>query len=649
MKLSVIIVNYNVEFFLEQCLNAVYKALKNVEGEVFVVDNNSIDGSLAMVRDKFPQVQLIANKDNVGFSRANNQALRIAKGEYHLLLNPDTIVEEDTFEKVVAFMDEHPDAGGLGVKMIDGKGNFLPESKRGLPTPKDAFYKIFGLSRLFPKSRRFGRYHLSYLDKDETHEIEILSGAFMLMRKEALDKVGLLDEAFFMYGEDIDLSYRIVLGGYKNYYYPETRIIHYKGESTKKSSVNYVFVFYNAMIIFARKHFSSKNARIYSFLINLAIYFRAGVAILNRAVKRLTLPFFDLALIVAGLFLIAWQYQSVQEIVIPENLLIYGLPIYGLIWFLSQVFSGGYDRPVKLVKNMIGAGVGTAIILMIYALLAKDYQFSRLIILLGGAWVLFYYLFSRMILHFALPEQFRIGGSKNKRFVIVGEMKEAERVSQLLLQTNTKVQSTVFLAPGSEKTDEAYVGTMNQLNQVIDIHKINEVIFCARDVSAETIISKMLELENSKLDFKIAQPETSFLIGSNSIDSQGDLYVMDINRINKPANRRNKRTLDLIFSFMSLVLSPILIWFYSSKKKWLRNMLDVLIGKQSLIGYAKIQHHTNLKLPRIKSGVLTARLMVNDSNLDDEAISRLNLIYAKNHSLAMDFKILFRNLKQLGG
>ncbi|MDC3352046.1 glycosyltransferase family 2 protein, partial [Crocinitomicaceae bacterium] len=381
MKLSVIIVNYNVEFFLEQCLNSVYKALKNVEGEVFVVDNNSIDGSLAMVRDKFPQVTLIANKDNVGFSMANNQALKIAKGDYHLLLNPDTIVEEDTFEKIIAFMDEHPDAGGLGVKMIDGKGNFLPESKRGLPTPRDAFYKIFGLSRLFPKSKRFGRYHLSYLDIDETHEIEILSGAFMLMRKEALDKVGLLDEAFFMYGEDIDLSYRIVLGGYKNYYYPETRIIHYKGESTKKSSVNYVFVFYNAMIIFAKKHFSSKNAKIYSFLINLAIYFRAGVAILNRAIRKLTLPMVDLALIILGLFLIAWEYQAIQDIIIPENLLAYGLPIYGLIWFLTQLFSGGYDRPIKLIKNVIGSAIGTALILMIYALLSKEYQFSRLIIL----------------------------------------------------------------------------------------------------------------------------------------------------------------------------------------------------------------------------------------------------------------------------
>ncbi|MFY8185415.1 MAG: glycosyltransferase family 2 protein, partial [Bacteroidia bacterium] len=228
--LSVIIVNYNVKHFVEQCLYSVMNASKNCKLEVFVVDNNSVDGSVELIREKFPNVTLIANKDNVGFSKANNQAIRIAKGSYVVLLNPDTVVEEDTFEKTIAFMDAHPEAGGLGVKMLDGKGNFLLESKRGLPTPSVAFYKIFGLSALFPKSKVFGKYHLGYLDKEQTHEVDVLSGAFMLMRKETLDNVGLLDEEFFMYGEDIDLSYRIILGGYKNYYYSGTRIIHYKGE-----------------------------------------------------------------------------------------------------------------------------------------------------------------------------------------------------------------------------------------------------------------------------------------------------------------------------------------------------------------------------------------------------------------------------------
>ncbi len=646
MKLSVIIVNYNVEFFLEQCLLSVYRALEHTDGEVFVVDNNSIDGSVAMVRQKFPSVILIDNKENVGFSRANNQALKIAQGEYHLLLNPDTIVEEDTFEKVIRFMDEHLDAGGLGVKMIDGKGNFLPESKRGLPTPAVAFYKIFGLSRLFPKSKKFGRYHLSYLDQNSTHEIEILSGAFMLMRKTALDKVGLLDEAFFMYGEDIDLSYRICLGGYKNYYYPGTRIIHYKGESTKKSSVNYVFVFYNAMIIFARKHFSSKNAKLFSFLINLAIYFRAGIALGNRVLRKSVLPVLDYGAMLILLFGIASVYQNYTSIFIPEILLKMALPVYAGIWFLSLVFSGGYDKPVRLISGIFGAAIGTGLILMIYALLPKDFQFSRLIILAGGGMVLAYYLLSRLILHLILP-QWRIGGANNKRFVIVGDQQEAERVHQLLLQTNQQISSVEFISAGNEREGSFFSGTFNQLDQVVEIHKIDEVIFCAKNISSSDIISSMLNLEGQNVDFKIAQPETSFLIGSNSIETKGDLYVMDLNRINKPSNQRNKRLLDLATAIKMIVLSPFLIWVFNNKRNFYSNMFGVLIGKLSMVGYAPVKHISTLKLPKIKRGILSAALQFNSSNPDDDAVARINLIYAKNHSLMMDMKIIWKNWKKL--
>lgn len=281
MDLSVVIVNYNVRYYLEQCLHSVRAASEGLNIEIFVVDNHSTDDSQTMLRENFPEVQLIENKENVGFSRANNQAIRVAKGRYVLLLNPDTIVAEDTFRKCISFMDSHFDCGGLGVKMIDGKGNFLPESKRGLPTPEVSFYKIFGLSTLFPKSKKFGKYHLKYLNKDQINEVEVLAGAFMMLRRETLDKVGLLDEDFFMYGEDIDLSYRITQGGYKNYYFPETCIVHYKGESTKKSSVNYVMVFYKAMAIFAKKHFQ-QNLKWFNISITVAIWFRAALAIVSR-------------------------------------------------------------------------------------------------------------------------------------------------------------------------------------------------------------------------------------------------------------------------------------------------------------------------------------------------------------------------------
>ncbi len=647
MKLTVVIVNYNVEYFLEQCLNSTFKALEAVAGEVFVVDNNSIDGSVKMVEEKFPQVHLIANKENTGFSVANNQAMKLAKGEYVLLLNPDTLVEEDTFKQVVAFMDAHPEAGGLGCKMVDGKGVFLPESKRGLPTPTVAFYKIFGLSKLFPKSKKFGRYHLSYLDKEEIHEIDVLSGAFMLMRKQVLDEVGLLDEAFFMYGEDIDLSYRIILGGYKNYYYPKTRIIHYKGESTKKSSVNYVFVFYNAMIIFAKKHFSQKNAKTFSLLINLAIYFRASMALGARFLKKIALPIFDYLVILLGLFLIANYYQSTQHITIPNNILVIGLSSYGLVWILSQVFVGGYDKPIKILKNIIGGLVGTGIILMIYALLSKDYQFSRLIILFGGLFVVLYYLLSRILLSYLLPSSYSIGGKKDKKIVIVGDEEEVERVKNIVLNSNSNIEKVFFVSHLNENISEKFSGSYNQLDQVIDIHKVNEIIFCAKNISAEQTITQMMALDKKEIEFKISQPASSFIIGSNSIDTQGDLYVMDINQINKPSNKRNKRMIDLLVGGLLLLTSPITVWFYKNKKQFISNSLKVFTGGLSLVGYARINHATNLKLPKIKRGVLNSTDLFSKEKLDNNAISRLNLIYAKNHSIGMDLKILIKNLKSL--
>jgi GT2 family glycosyltransferase len=250
MRLSVIIVNYNVRHFLEQALRSVRKAMLGIDGEVWVVDNNSVDDSVRMVQEIFPEVKLIANQHNPGFSIANNQAIRESTGEYVLLLNPDTLVEEDTFSKCLDFMDAHPAAGALGVKLIDGSGKFLPESKRGFPTPWVAFCKTVGLSSFFPKSKWFNQYYLGFLGENETNEVDVLVGAFMFMRRTALDKAGLLYEAFFMYGEDIDLSYRITQAGFKNYYFPETKIIHYKGESTKKGKgcLNYVASLFTYML-----------------------------------------------------------------------------------------------------------------------------------------------------------------------------------------------------------------------------------------------------------------------------------------------------------------------------------------------------------------------------------------------------------------
>ena len=285
MKLSVVIVSYNVSHYLLQCLDSLQRALRGIDGEVIVVDNHSRDNSVALVHQAHPEVKVIENLHNLGFSKANNIALRQATGEYALLLNPDTIVADNTIRDCIAFLDLHPDAGAAGVMMLNADGTVAPESRRGVPTPLTSFYKLSGLCRMFPRSPRFGRYYLGHLPWHTPQQIDIVSGAFCMLRRSVLDKVGLLDEDYFMYGEDIDLSYRILKQGATNWYLPYP-ILHYKGESTQKSSFRYVHVFYQAMLIFFRKHFSHLGLLV-TLPIKTAIWFKALVALVAMLTNRM--------------------------------------------------------------------------------------------------------------------------------------------------------------------------------------------------------------------------------------------------------------------------------------------------------------------------------------------------------------------------
>lgn len=271
--------------YLLQCLSSLQRALSSVEAEVFVVDNHSQDGSVEAVSKTFPTVHVIDSNSNLGFARANNKAISISKGEYVLLLNPDTVVGEKVIVKALAFMDSHPKAGGAGLRMVNANGNDARESRRGKPTPMTAFYKMCGLCSRYPKNRRFGKYYMGWLPWDRAAEIDVISGAFCLLRRKALDEVGLLDESFFMYGEDIDLSYRLKQGGWENWYLP-LKILHYKGESTEKSSFRYVHVFYEAMLIYFRKHY--RHWSLFFYLpVQFAIYAKAMLSLCSMMWGRM--------------------------------------------------------------------------------------------------------------------------------------------------------------------------------------------------------------------------------------------------------------------------------------------------------------------------------------------------------------------------
>lgn len=284
MLLSVIIVSYNVKDYLWQCLFSVEKALAGIDAEIIVFDNHSRDGSVDVLTKAYPDVTFISCPHNLGFARANNHAIRQSNGEYILLLNPDTLVGEDTIRHGLAFMDSHPGAGALGTRMLNSDGSVAKESRRGIPSPMTAFYKMSGLCSLFPQHRRLGRYYLGWLSWKEPARIEVISGAYCLLRRQALEETGLLDEDFFMYGEDIDLSYRLLKAGWENWYLPDP-ILHYKGESTQKSSFRYVHVFYEAMLIFFRKHYSHLSILI-TLPVSIAIYAKATIALVTTTMKK---------------------------------------------------------------------------------------------------------------------------------------------------------------------------------------------------------------------------------------------------------------------------------------------------------------------------------------------------------------------------
>lgn len=651
MKLSIVIVNYNVKHFLEQCLKSVYHALEGIEAEVFVVDNDSVDGSMQMVAEKFPDVIAISNKENVGFSKANNQAIRESKGEYVLLLNPDTVVEEETFSKTIAFMDNHPEAGALGIKMMDGKGNYLPESKRGLPTPWVAFYKIFGFTSLFPKSKKFARYYLGHLDKDANNEVEILAGAFMLMRKEALDKSGLLDETFFMYGEDIDLSYRIVQAGYKNYYYADSSIIHYKGESTKKGSLNYVYVFYKAMIIFAEKHFSSSYAKFFRFFILLAIYLRAALSLVKRFVSAISLPLLDAGILILGLYYIKEYWEHNHRFVVGGEysleLIRVAFPLYALGWIAGIFLNGGYERPTKVSQLLNGVFTGSVGILVVYSLLSEEYRFSRAILLLGAVWATFSVPLIRMLIQKLSGIKLLVTASINKRVLIVGSEDEATRVEQLIKQANSSISYVAYVNPPDSKHKGAnYTGHYDQLSDMVTVFDINEVVFCAKDISSNFILKKMTELNSKGVEIKIAPSESHFVIGSNSIDTQGSWYSVQFNDISKPSNKRAKLGFDLGTSLLLLLFSPLLIWPVKNKLAYFANIFSVLLFQKSWISYDTSVNTDHL--PALKPGVLKTTEQLNLDQSDEMAKNHLNQLYAKEYRFLNDFNFLISNFSKLG-
>lgn len=641
-RLSVVVVSYNVRYFLEQCLESVKKALENWkegEAEVFVVDNASVDNSPQMVQEKFPWVRLLVNAENKGFAKANNQAIQQASGRYILLLNPDTLIQPDTLTRLCDFMDQHADAGGLGVRMVDGSGRFLPESKRGLPTPLTAFFKVCGLAALFPKSRLFGRYHVRYLDEFQVHSVEVLSGAFMLLRRSVLEKIGGLDEDFFMYGEDIDLSYRILKAGYKNYYFPHTTIIHYKGESTQKGSLNYVKVFYQAMIIFAEKHFTGSGGLGFRWIIRGAVVLRATLALARRFLGLVWLPLADAML----------GYGALREITLwwathvktgpeyyPPAFLRWVVPAYLLVWLLSAAAFGAYSRNTARASLVKGIAFGTLIILAVYALLPEHWRFSRALILSGAVSTGLVMGFLRSLLRW-----FGGSGHQNlqKKAILVARDTDFQRIRTLLLESGSPVRIQTEV---SVRTEESFPALAHRIQETARVFDAQEVIFSGAELSSDLIIRLIDVLSETHLDFKIAPPESAFIIGSHSVNRRGDLYVMEVNALTAPYNRFRKRCVDVALSVGLLLLTPFL-WLGGVRPAQLVPIIwKVLIGRLTWVGPKSLPD-----LGHLKPAVLAPWHNVGSGTLSEHHRQDLERLYLRDYVWWLDVPIVFRNLKKL--
>jgi len=454
-----------------------------------------------------------------------------------------------------------------------------------------------------------------------------------------------------MYGEDIDLSYRLIKAGYENFYYPETTIIHYKGQSTKKSSVNYVVQFYKAMIIFARKHFSNKNATILNSLIHVAIYLRAALTLLKRFFKQSFLPVSDAFFIYLGFYIITpfWaSYRFSPGSNYPGEFLLFAVPSYILIWLFSILITGGYEKPIKLFKLLKGILWGTVIILIIYALLPLHLRFSRALILIGAFWTGISLFTFRILLNLLNINAFQFRNKYGRRIVIVGEEEESQRIKLLLEKTKTNPDIIGFVNPRKHSQSNYYLGNLEQVEEIISINNINEIIFCANDVPSNIIIRSLMKLTHLDTAVKIAPPESLSIIGSNTVDLVGDLYLIELNSVSKKINKRNKRILDLLCTCCFLVLTPVLIFFVKNKTGFFRNLFLVTIGRKSLVGYYKSDEITTANLPPLKKGILTPLEGKNREGLSKETIEGLNFIYAKDYKTANDIHLILKGLKNIG-
>ena len=651
MEVSVIIVNYNVRQFLENALTSIRRAMEGLEGEVIVVDNASDDGSTEMVKAKFPDVILIENRKNLGFAASNNIALRRARGKYLLLINPDTIVQEDTLRVMLAFFAETPDAGLAGCKILNPDGSLQLACRRTYPTPWVAFTKTFGLSSLFPGSRLFGKYNLTFLNEDETYPVDAVSGSFMMVTREVLEAVGGLDESFFMYGEDLDWCYRVTQAGFKVYYVHGTKIVHYKGESTRRSDIDELKHFYGAMQLFVAKHFA--GSRTVSLILNLGILLRRAAAWIGRLARPAAAAFFDAFLV--ALTLAAGEYLHFGKLFhFPQY-------AYPMIWIMPSAIvvtlmamGGMYGKnPYAVVRSMAAVASGYVIISAI-VFFVKEFAFSRAVVLLGGALSLVLIPGWRLAVR-AMAHNVNRRSLFGRRALIVGTGHTAQEVlRRLRARMDDGYDVLGFIDTTRRRIGEKVsgieiLGSIDNVGKVIDEHRVGEVIFTTDGVTYENILSVIARNTSRNVNFRLVPGSLEAIVGKTHIDQLDALPLVDIEyNIHKPFHRFSKRLFDiLVAGFLLLTLYPVARVFGSSSKA-IGSLPRVLRGELSLVGLPGGKGGASPPENTVQylgpEGIAGLVQLHDREDLDNEERERYKLYYAKNQSLLLDMEILVKSM-----
>lgn len=643
MRLSIIIVNYNVRYFLEQCLHSVLHAVKGIEAELIVVDNDSSDDSIAYLQPLFPSVIFIANNVNTGFAKANNQALRVSRGEYILFLNPDTLVPEDCLEKCVAFLDAHPRTGALGVQMLDGRGRFLPESKRAFPSPMASLYKLTGVAAMFPRSGVFNRYALGEMDKDGDHEVPVLAGAFMMGRASVLQALGGFDEDFFLYGEDIDLSYRIIEAGMKNHYLGSAAIIHFKGESSAGAPLDRIGHFYSAMRIFVQKHYRGSKAGILWFVITLAIWCRAGLSLLARLVRPILLPLIDVGLVWLSLqtVRVSWIKWVRDGLDFHVPFISYALPSFALLFVMFAALAGLYDKAYRSSRTMVSLGFAWVAILAVYSLLPESLRFSRGVIITGSFTGALLILWFRSTLFEKWHSWFGYESEQKGTTIVVGEEQEYTAAKKILESDLPDTALMARLAPVNRAGDA--LGRLEDLPQLLRSMLIKEVLFCVGSLSLTEIIKHVGSWkETPRLLFHMRGSRT--VVGSDMHSATGRAIGWSNNyRIAQPYQRRMKRLVDILVALLCMITAPLHLVFFKKPGRLFHHAWQVLTGKRTWVGYLLPE----ATLPPLRPAIIPQSVHLIHGT--EQSKQHSDRIYALNYDWWQDLVYIFSRYRKWAG